>query len=72
MRMACLCSRTSGAVAVGDLNGWGLERLELQDPLPNGFTGFGILMGMAGRLDSAGTGLSSMVASGQLEFLQAE
>ena len=63
MRMACLCSRKSGAGAEGDLNGWKLEHLELQDPLPNGFTGFDLLLGMAGRLDSAGTGLSRMVVS---------
>ena len=54
----------SGAGAQGDLNGWTLEHAELQDPLPKGFTSFDTLVGMAGRLDSAGTGLSSMVVSG--------
>ena len=63
MRMACLCSWMSGAGAQGDLNGWKLEHAELQDPLPNGFTSFDTLVGLAGRLDSAGTGLSSMVVS---------
>lgn len=59
MRMVYLGSGISGGIAKGDLNGWGLEHLELQDPLPNGFTGFGALVEMAGRLDSPGTSLLS-------------
>lgn len=51
MRMACLCSRMNGAIAEDDSNVWEVKDLELQDPLPNGFPGFGTLMGMAGRLD---------------------
>ena len=62
MRMPCRCSWMSGAGAQGDLNGWKLEHAALQDPLPNNFTRFDTLVGMAGRLDSAGTGLSSMVS----------
>ena len=54
----------SGAGGQGDLSGWKLEHAKLQDPLPNSLTRFDTLVGMAGRLDSVGTGLSSMVVLG--------
>lgn len=44
IRMACLCSRMSGAIAEDDLNVWEGKDLELQDRLPNGFPGFGTLV----------------------------
>lgn len=44
MRMVYLGSRMSGGIAEVDFNGWGLEHLEVQDPLPNGFTGFGTMV----------------------------
>lgn len=49
--MACLCSRMFGAIVEDDLSVWEVKDLELQNPLPNGFPGFGTLMGMAGRLN---------------------